>query len=174
LRPCWRRGHAQLRDALCKSRVAGSASLPELPGKALFATSAKELELRQRAFYAMLTHIGAHAELASADATCAFLSGACALARRHSRVLKKRTHPDAPKPDYGVVHRDALAAVRAVLAVKDWEVQYSKNGIEIAVHACTTSDLHMIRSSVLVPLSVERTHAHYKARAQATHASGAF
>ena len=72
--------------------------------------------------------------------------------------------PDVPKPDFGVVHHESLDAVRAVLAIKDWTVQYSKNGIEIAVHACPTSDMHMIRSQVLVPLPVERTHAHYKVR----------
>ena len=74
-----------------------------------------------------------------------------------------------PKPDFGVVHQESLAAAQAMLAIKrqDWAVQYSKNGIEIAIHACPTSDLHMIRSQVLVPLPVERTHAHYKARLSA-------
>ena len=69
-----------------------------------------------------------------------------------------------PKPDFAVVHQESLAAVRDVLAVKDWVVQYAKHGIEIAVHACPSCDVHMLRSTVLVPLPVERAHAHYKVR----------
>ena len=170
----------QLRDALCKSRVAGAASLPELPGKSLFAASAKDLALRRSAFASLLTHIGNNAELAANDATCAFLSGACApcVGKRFcSRWMSRRQQParsmtfvlcmhaEVPKPDFAVIHQDAMAAVREMLGVTDWSPRYtSKSGVEIATHTSPSSDLHMLRSTVLVPLRVDRAHAHYKAR----------
>jgi hypothetical protein len=80
LRACLRHGDAQLRDALFKSRLAGSSLLPELPGKSLFAPSSADLVLRQRAFASLLDYLGQNEELAAADATCAFLSGACLVA----------------------------------------------------------------------------------------------
>lgn len=55
-------------------------------------------------------------------------------------------------------------AVREMLAMTDWVIQYAKHDIEIATRACSSSEMHMLRSSVLIPLPVERTHAHYKAR----------
>ena len=45
-----------------------------------------------------------------------------------------------------------------------WEQRYSKRDIEIAVQRVEGSQLYLIKSSVLVPLPVERTHAHYTVR----------
>ena len=95
----------QLRDALCKSRFAASAGLPELPGKSLFAVSAKDLAVRRSAFAALLTYVGNHAELAAADATCAFLSGAFARALAGSASLLEVSFMHA--------HRGAQARLRA-------------------------------------------------------------
>jgi hypothetical protein len=94
------------------------------------------------------------------------LSGALCL----SCNLANCTRADVPAPDLRVAHLESLNEARAVLAVDNWAVQYSKKGIEIAVHALPSSNFHLIKSSVVVPLSVERTHAHYTVRGQAAHA----
>jgi hypothetical protein len=104
---------------------------------------------------------------------------------------------DVTKPDYGVVHAQALerlregeraaercqlrplvaladsaltspdAAVRlTVLALPAdaWQVRYEKNDIVISARPVETSNFYIIRSSVLVPLPVERTHQLYTVR----------
>lgn len=75
------------------------------------------------------------------------------------------TPTEVPKPDFALIHQEALAAVREMLEVAEWAPRYtSKSGVEIATHASPSSEVHMLRSTVLVPLPVERVHAHYKAR----------
>lgn len=161
---------AQLRDSLSKNtRLAGSSLLPELPGRSLFASSAAELVLRQRSFSSLLDYLGLNEELAAADATCAFFSGACSLAGK-SFHLANRTLADVPAPNLHAVHLESVGEARAVLTIDTWALQYSKNGIEIAVHALPTSNLHLIKTKLTVPLSVERTHAHYTVRGQVAHA----
>ena len=81
------------------------------------------------------------------------------------RFLASCVPSEVPKPDFAFIHQEALAAVRDMLEVAEWTPRYtSKSGVEIATHASPSSDMHMLRSTMLVPLPVERVHAHYKAR----------
>ena len=83
-------------------------------------------------------------------------------------VSTSSTCTEVPKPDFALIHQQAMAAVREMLEVAEWAPRYtSKSGVEIATHASPSSDVHMLRSTVLVPLPVDRVHAHYKARALA-------
>ena len=100
--------HGQLRDALTKAGF----QLPELPGKSYFSsTDAKTIEARRVAFSKLLEAIGNDQASACADATCAWLSGACAhMHDRADAALSCAAPPraDVAKPDYAKTHASAL------------------------------------------------------------------
>ena len=149
--------------------------MPQLPGKSftIFAPTAdpKTLDKRRAAFASLLAHIAQYEALACSDATVAFFS-------------------DVARPDIGKVHATALQRMlqgaprrvcvlagsargrvtsrcgAAVLALPPhgWEARYDKNGVRICVQRVASSHLYLLRSTISVPLPVERTHAHYTVR----------
>lgn len=135
----------KLREALVKSKLAGAATLPVLPGKPLFggAVSAAEVSKRCAAFDALLKHLGHHAALATADATCAFLC-------------------DVPTPDFGAVRAAAAAKMAEITATTGWDVVYSKDGIEVATVKEAGSNLVSLRSDLLLPLPVATAFLLYR------------
>jgi hypothetical protein len=154
-----RRSYSQfvsLQAALLKAKLPGAAALPALPGKPLFggAVSEKESEKRCAAFDQLFKVIGKSLELAKSDVVVGFLSA-------------------VPMPVWAEVQAQAEGKMRAIIHLSTgWDVQYSKNGIEIAVLKVPDSDFVMIRSDLVLPLPSATVHNMYTVSHPCTAARG--
>ena len=68
-------------------------------------------------------------------------------------------------PIWSEVHAAAESKMRALIHLSTgWDVQYSKNGIEIAVMKVPDSDFVLIRSDLVLPLPAATVHKLYIVR----------
>jgi PX domain len=138
----------KLRADLVRKKVAGAASLPVLPGKPMFggSVSEKETEKRCAAFDAFFKALAKSPELASCEIVVGFLS-------------------EVPLPVWEEVHAQTKSKMNALLSLTTgWDVQYSKNGIEIAVMKVPDSDFVLIKSDLTLPLPSSTVHKMYTVR----------
>lgn len=68
-------------------------------------------------------------------------------------------------PIWEDVHKQAESKMRSIIhTTTGWEVQYAKNGIEIAILKVSDSDFVMIRSDLVLPLPSATVHRLYIVR----------